>query len=151
MNKINYIQGDLFQLYPKDKKIAIPHVCNDKGVWGSGFVIPLGLYFPEAKQRYIIFRDELELGTTQFIRPENTQVTVFNMIAQTLGGPRPIRYNALVHCMESVGLKCRNLRYEIWCPKFGSLRAGGNWSFIENLIEDIWLSNGLEVNVCYLD
>ena len=29
-------------------------------------------------------------------------------------------------------------KIEIHCPKFGSGLAGGNWHFIENLIEDIW-------------
>jgi hypothetical protein len=36
----------------------------------------------------------------------------------------------------------------ICCPKFGSLRSGGNWDFILELIEEIWLNNGIDVTVC---
>jgi hypothetical protein len=32
-----------------------------------------------------------------------------------------------------------DIKYEIHAPKFGSGLAGGNWNFIENLIEDIWI------------
>ena len=38
----------------------------------------------------------------------------------------------------------------IVCPMFGSGLAGGNWLFIEKLIEDCWLDRLIEVTVHYL-
>jgi hypothetical protein len=32
---------------------------------------------------------------------------------------------------------------------FGSALSGGNWDFIENLIEDIWLIKGINVHICW--
>jgi hypothetical protein len=51
---------------------------------------------------------------------------------------KPIRYGALVHCMEQVKSYCEEHSKKIHCPKFGSLRAGGEWSEILHIIEEIW-------------
>jgi len=42
---------------------------------------------------------------------------------------------------------CRSQKAEIHCPQFGSGLAGGNWEFITELIEDIWVENGLAITV----
>jgi hypothetical protein len=69
------------------------------------------------------------------------------MIAQNgLVGPkniRPLNYFALIKAMNSINMYIKTKldpseKIEIHCPKFGSGLAGGNWKFIENLIEDIW-------------
>ena len=52
--KIKYQVGDLFEAIDSYKeKIIIAHVCNNKGAWGSGFVIPLGKKYPLAKSEYL--------------------------------------------------------------------------------------------------
>jgi hypothetical protein len=38
----------------------------------------------------------------------------------------------------------------IHCPMFGSKLAGGDWLFVEKLIEDCWLRAGIPVFVHYL-
>ena len=72
------------------------------------------------------------------------------MIAQN-GTPsdrnaRPINYLGLVKSMNTLGRFIRSEtgflnkteKVEIHAPKFGSGLAGGNWYFINDLIEDIW-------------
>jgi hypothetical protein len=39
---------------------------------------------------------------------------------------------------------------QIICPMFGSGLAGGDWNFVEKLIEDCWLRRDIPVTVCYL-
>jgi hypothetical protein len=39
---------------------------------------------------------------------------------------------------HNTGFLNKTEKVEIHCPKFGSGLAGGNWAFIEDLIEDIW-------------
>jgi hypothetical protein len=57
--------------------------------------------------------------------------------------PRPLNYAYLVKSMLQIK-KYMTTNYgvdnpiEIYSPKFGSGLAGGDWNFIENLIEDIW-------------
>jgi hypothetical protein len=67
------------------------------------------------------------------------------MIAQngviSRNNSRPLNYEALVKCMSNVRDTINSLdkeKIEIHCPKFGSGLAGGNWVFIEQLIEDMW-------------
>lgn len=169
---LRYVEGDLFA--PLDTEIAaaakskkkhviyIPHVCNCKGGWGSGFVVPLGTKFPMAKQKYLgMGVNESNLGYTQSVTVTETQPTVVicNMIAQTLGGVRPLYYNHLAACMEQVAhnvsvqmnaLTKPKTTCEIRCPMFGAGLAGGDWNFIEMLIEDTWVKRGINVSVYWL-
>lgn len=155
--KPTYWKGDLFENIAKLKKdIIITHVCNDIGAWGSGFVVPLERTFPKAAQAYRDLHKErrgtgqtLRLGEIQLVSvAENRQVA--NMIAQhEVGGPpRPIRYNALATCMDRVSDFVGG--NEIHCPMFGASLAGGNWLFIEELIQDCWIGEGHKVFVHYL-
>lgn len=145
---INYIEGDLFANLDKSKKICIPHVCNCLGKMGSGFVVPLAQNFPKAKEEYLKL-ENWKLGTTQFVNVSEN-ITVANMIAQTLGGERPLFYNHLVQCMEIVVDFTKQSNSEIISPMFGSQLAKGNWLFIQELINDCWLKQGLDVTIFYL-
>ena len=153
MTEIKYIIGDLFAVIEgKENHIIIPHVCNTIGAWGAGFVVPLGKYFPKARERYIEWAERkdkgipLQLGLSQnvFI---NQKLTVVNMIGQLdtglgINGRPPIRYWALAKCLRDVAGLAQALDAEIHAPKFGAGLAGGNWTFIETLINECW---------CYLD
>lgn len=146
MNKIEYIKGDLFNNIPQypTNKIIIPHIVNNLKIWGSGFVIPLGNYFPKAKNEYISMDEKhICLGNTQIIDVGNN-IFVANMFAQDGISPKstgttnkivqnPIRYGALAKCLLTINSYCTSDTM-ILSPKFGSLRAGGDWSIIENLI-----------------
>lgn len=165
MNSIQYKTGDLFEVIKDgfDGITYIPHIVNTYGYWASGFVVPVAKFLPEAKMEYdSLFKkfkvgepNEDMLGNTQMIYDDSREFCVVNMFAQLFGCERPIKYNALVKCMEYIF-------DDIWCfyginesriiaPKFGSLRAGGNWDFIEKLIEDTWTSRGLDVTIVSFD
>lgn len=167
---IKYIEGDLFANISDSRTTLIAHVCNDKGAWGSGFVVPLEQHFPDSAACYRAWskgeltdahRDRIfntkasnnppfSLGQTQFVRlGEN--LAVANMVAQTLGGERPLFYNHLSMCMDRVAhFMLGEQYYEVICPMFGSGLAGGDWNFVEKLIEDCWIKRGIAVTVCYL-
>lgn len=156
MPTIKYIEGDLFKaIEGHSETIIIPHVCNNQGAFGSGFVIPLSKAFPKSKESYLKWHSDrsivptFSLGQTQFVECEN--VTVCNMVAQTLGGSRPLRYDALVKCMLKVSsYAIQHKINRIDCPLFGSDRAGGDWNFVEQLIQDCWISRNIQVVVHYL-
>lgn len=156
---IKYIEGDLFGPVKatKDKFIILPHVCNDQNAWGAGFVVPLRKHFPEAEVRYR--QMSLILGTvgTVLAGDLSGNVMICNMIAQTLGGKRPLFYNHLARCMDQVAEVVKHaqtyqrLPVEIHAPAFGSALAGGDWYVISQLIEDCWLRvNPVPVNIYYL-
>jgi hypothetical protein len=170
---LKYQEGDLFENIKGKSRIVIPHVCNDVGAWGSGFVVPLGKAFPKSRQYYLDWYKmkgqlksedyqgqnsvgNFELGQTQFV-PVDTEheITVANMIAQhDIGGDRPLRYNALAKCMDQVAAWMPDWaidpHYEIHAPLFGSGLAGGNFLFIQELIEDCWVRRDINVTIHFL-
>lgn len=148
-----YSEGDIFQtLQSLESKTLLPHVCNNEGAWGAGFVVPLGRFYPKSREEYLQLKQtgKLELGHTQFVEVADT-VTVCNMVAQTLGGRRPLRYDALVHCMLQVAKHAsENDIDRIDCPLFGAGLAGGAWPFIHKLIQDCWIKRNIGVLVHYM-
>lgn len=157
---ITYVEGDLFGPAveaAKNNPVIIPHVVNSAGVFGSGFVVPLGRHFPRAKEAYHAWHEGVnitnipfELGNTLLVSVTN-EIDVAHMLAQTLGGSRPLYYNHLARCMDHVGEYASNFGpCDIHAPAFGSGLAGGNWFFIEQLINDCWLRRNLNVTIYYL-
>lgn len=51
MSNITYVQGDLFQLAPKDANFA--QACNCQGVWGSGIAVQFRKRFPKSYKNYV--------------------------------------------------------------------------------------------------
>ena len=161
---ISNIKGDLLYNVKNVKgNVIIPHVCNNIGAWGAGFVVPLGKKYPLAKEEYKRWFNEDQynffLGNTQFVQVDNN-VFVANMVAQdgiTSGSTgdrsrvvdRPLRYDALFQCMIQVADFAESIDPQavIHCPKFGSGLAGGYWGFIIQMIEDIWDKRGLDTVV----
>jgi len=148
--------------------VFIPHVCNDLGGWGAGFVLALTKMssFPEYmyKRTFQRFPDQEKRGITCFAPiPDNKTITVCNMIAQSgyksEHNLRPLNYPVLIKCMTDVAEWIQEKMemcevtevtippHRIHCPKFGGDLAGGNWNFITCLIEDIWLAAGIDVVV----
>jgi hypothetical protein len=171
---IEHINGDLFENLPLDKEvqIIIPHIVNDIGAWGSGFVVPLGKHFPFSKECYLKHYELHQLGDVQWINilehdPENlADIAVMNMFAQSgivskstgnrkYVNQKPIRYEALVTCLRTVNTNAQmyvsaGTAVEIHAPAFGSLRSGGCWPFIHELIEEI-LTAPSRIVIYYLD
>lgn len=161
MKEINYVEGDLFeQIEGKPGTIIIAHVCNDLGVFGAGFVVPLGRHFPEARDEYLKWSKSKNsvqpfmLGETQVVftgKGSFEKRFICNMVAQRgVGGVRPLRYNALIKCMETVATLAVDHDIPIHAPMFGSKLAGGDWNLIEKLIEDCWLQRNITVTINYL-
>jgi len=154
--ELKYIKGDLFQNLPKDRKVMIPHVCNDIGAWGAGFVIAIDTYSEKPKQDYHNFLASMKkcgnadpLGSINNSWIEDGNI-VSNMIAQRgVDGKHPLRYFALMECMRKVraNMNGKHSPDEIYCPKFGSGLAGGNWCAIERMIIECWVDNDINVKV----
>lgn len=138
---LKYITGDLFSHdFEKTKNYFVVHIVNDKYAMGSGFVVPLMKRWPIVPQRYHQ-EPNLFLGDVGYIKVEDN-VFVGNMVGQhgtiSPNNPKPIKYSALIKCMENVARHAEFIDAEIVAPKFGSLRSAGNWELIEELINEIW-------------
>ena len=145
-----YMQGNVTEVNPVNKPIIIPHIVNDIGAMGSGVARALYEKWPLVRSQYMEWSQdsEFKLGKTQIINVEK-DIYVANMVAQhsliSKDNPTPIKYDALEQCMEDVNFYANILDTEdkqrvceICAPKFGSLRAGGDWNKIEKLINNVW-------------
>ena len=141
---IKYRQGDLFEHIPKNGEniIVVPHVCNNQKLMKSGFALGVIKKYPIVE----LANKSTELGETEFVYVE-PHVIIANMISQykTIREvKKPIRYKALIECMTTISNRIKELKLfsknavEIWTCKFGSKRAGGNWDFIVELIDELW-------------
>jgi hypothetical protein len=142
------ILGNLFDLVPSDTRVLVAHVCNNQHRFASGFAGEVVRRLPQVRDHYLA--NPATLGTVQFVKVNDHRVFA-NMIAQVLGGDRPLRYNALAKCMDAVAQAVidRNIA-AIYCPPFGAGLARGHWPFIRELIRDCWAGRGIDVNVCVL-
>lgn len=132
--------------------VIVPHVCNNINLFGAGFASYLANRYPIVKENFHMLGNQAKLGNVQYVKilkdkMYHNELIVANMIAQNKtispSNKRPLNYEALVRCMTNIrnhalDFKNNDINIEIHCPKFGSGLAGGNWLFINNLIEDIW-------------
>ena len=138
--------------------VFVPHVCNNIDLFGAGFAAQVADKYPSAKTNYHLLGKNFlskNMGYSQVLKVKENEkykhkLYIVNMIAQngvrSYDNNRPLNYYGLVKSMvmlaqfieTNTGFLNKTENVEIHCPKFGSGLAGGNWSFINDLIDDIW-------------
>lgn len=154
MDNIQYIEGDA--TYPIGHgPIIIPHICNDIGAWGRGFVLSLSKRWPHVEHAYRQWHQRAAgkpfvLGEVDFVKADE-KITVANMIAQhglrSNINPEPIKYDSLILCLAEVRRCARDIGARIHMPQIGSGLAGGDWKRIESIIYSELSSKGIPVCV----
>ena len=92
-----------------------------------------------------------KLGSTYFVEV-TPNIIVSHMLAQELGGTRPLFYNALSRCVDTVGQLEQDQQATIHAPLFGAGLAGGSWEFIHELLKDSWMrQRDIPVTFFYLE
>jgi len=152
MKNILYVQGDVRNPIGDSKKL-ICHVVNDRGLMGSGVAKSLYEKWGSVRSKYYEWHrsgHNFELGNIQAVTI-NKDIVVINMIGQrdikVLNGIPPIRYGAIKQCLEKVSQLALKYNANIHAPRFGSDRAGGDWSKIEQMIKDELCSKDISVTV----
>ncbi len=157
MRKINYLIGDATKQLARGP-LLIPHICNDLGAWGAGFVLAITKRWPEPEVAYRAWHKEhsdkvagrFGLGNVQFVKCKG-DVTIANMIAQhnvrPLEGKLPIRYDALEVCLNKVAEYAIANKQAIQMPRIGTGLAGGLWEKIEPIIQKTLCEKDIEVSV----
>ncbi len=115
------------------------HVCNNKGVMGSGIALEIKNRIPDAFRAYRVLPPELGTITHGWCNPEDitTGRTVVNMVAQDgyRRGIRHLNYGALAACLQKVASN-NERNFTIGLPyKMGADRAGGDWNIVLEMVE----------------
>jgi O-acetyl-ADP-ribose deacetylase (regulator of RNase III) len=150
---IQYVEGDVTEPVATGE-IIVAHVCNDEGRWGAGVSGAIGRRWPAAEGGFRAWSrtSDATLGAVQFVRVAD-RITVANMIAQRgIRRPKdvalaPIRYDALAECLGRVGHEALTNRAAVAAPRFGCGLAGGDWTIIEPMINQILIANGVAVTI----
>ena len=119
------------------------HVCNNKGVMGSGIALEIKNRIPDAYEQYKCSKHPLgtiSIGVHEFGDEMFTHYRgkVFNMVAQDGYGKgvRHLNYGALAHCLKGVAEHRSYTDDTIGIPyKMGADRAGGDWNIVLELVE----------------
>ena len=135
--------------------VIIPHVCNNANVFEIGFSEQINKKYPSVKINYELLGKSFLLKNPGYVQfndvdrnvSSNKRLIVSSMIAQNglknKNNKRPLNYAYLVKSMVLVKkFIVQNFNSEnkvmVLTNKFGIGQTGGNWKFIECLIEDIW-------------
>lgn len=135
-------------------RCIVAHIVNDKTPnWGAGFARAVRNKYPEVQHE---FRDwvashggQFSLGNTH-VSVISNDLYIVSMIAQHGYGestkPR-IRYAALKNCLSQLKGIATDKDASVHMPRIGTGYAGGNWSYISELIDEILVRNGIDMTV----
>lgn len=115
------------------------HVCNNKGVMGSGIALEIKNRIPDAFVAYKEIPAELSYVSYGWTTESNRKSgMVVNMVAQNGYGQgvRHLNYGALASCLQKVSHLNKTLK--VGLPyKMGADRAGGDWNIVLEMVEFI--------------
>lgn len=134
---VKIVQGDLFYA---DVDI-LAHGCNCKNGFGSGVAGMMAKFHPRAKTAYHarFFEQGWKLGDVQFV-PSNDQI-IANCATQNEYYPRDrmhADYYAIRQSMEKVKEFAKNAGLSIGVPKIGCGLAGGDWSIVKGILDEVF-------------
>jgi len=155
---ITYLKGDATKVQVTGGLRINAHIANNRGGWGSGYVVALSKRWsePEAEYRkWAASGNNFELGQVQMVPVEDEygRLYVANMVAQDgfvgPNRPRAVDYEAVGECLHQLDewikslLFVKNLMWQgrqgvprvtIHMPRIGAGLGGGTWSIIEDII-----------------
>lgn len=149
---IKYRDGDA-TLPQSNNPTIICHSCNNLGVWGAGFVVPLGRRYPQARQEYLKWaKIGCLLGEVQFVEV-GPLLWVANIIGQegviSKNNPHPVSYEALKKGFTAVADYACVRGAEVVMPRIGCGLGGGSWREVEKVL-DVFTDRAVSVWVVTL-
>lgn len=154
---ISYVLGDATRPPVGEARRIIAHVVNDRGGWGKGFVTALSERYPGPERWYRAWSKgkdpesgSFTLGAVQLV-PVLPDLAVANLLAQrgyrSAANPVPLDYRALRTCLTKLARLAAADRATVHMPRIGCGLAGGDWTRVAGLIEDLLLSQDVSVTV----
>jgi hypothetical protein len=154
MAKIIVLKGDATEPRGDGLKI-VGLIVNDRTPnLGAGFGRNVQQKWPETKNAFRSWAEKhprsFSLGNIFCAETHEKDILVFHMICQRGYGPSPtprLRYSHLKTCLEKLGQFAIQHKATVHLPKLGTGHAGGSWVLIEQMIDEVLCSQGLNVTV----
>ena len=135
---IEYRKGNLLDV----KSGIIIHGCNAQGVMGSGVALAIKQKYPivynDYRAEYEYRHNKLFLGTCIKSWVDDELMVINAITQQDYGrdGKRYVNYVAIVNVFSEAIVTASAYDYILNFPKIGAGLGGGDWSIIEQLIND---------------
>ena len=133
---IKFVKGNAVDALIDGDIDVLLHVCNNKGVMGSGIALEIKNKIPNAYRAYM--SSDMTMGDISLgYHPSGLQVVVANMVTQDGYGRgiRHLNYGALADCLDRVSSITYKGGYKIGLPyKMGADRAGGDWEIVLEMV-----------------
>ncbi len=153
LSNLTLLRGDALKPRGTGKRI-IAHIVNDKTPnWGAGFGRAVKNEYPLAQKDFFKWvtqnPNDFFLGNVH-MSAISEELNFVHMIAQRGYGesmkPR-IRYDALRDCLQKLKDIALSRGASVHMPRIGTGYAGGNWSYILELIDEILVRNNVDVTI----
>ena len=149
--QIQYFVGSALEPRGNGPNI-IAHIVNDRTpTWGGGFALQVRRRWKRVQEDFHEWASahpsNFSLGQTHktSIRDD---LSIVHMIAQHGYGksrqPR-IRYTALRDCLTQLAENALRDNASVHLPRIGTGEAGGNWSLVRDMIDDLMVRKGVRV------
>jgi hypothetical protein len=151
-SSIRFVTGDATNPHGDGTQI-VAHVVNDATPnWGAGFGRAVQQRWPEVQQAFKEWwtgSAHKRLGEV-FFSNINKHLIACQMISQHGYGPSPhprLRYASLRDCLVALRDRALAENASIHMPRIGSGEAGGAWSLVWALIDEVLCGAGVSVTI----
>jgi O-acetyl-ADP-ribose deacetylase (regulator of RNase III) len=147
---IEYVHGDVL----KAPVELVAHGVNCRGGFGKGIAGQIAKLYPQVREKYLEkHRTEgWKLGDVQYVEV-SSKLTIINCATQdeywNPGDPRKVyvNYDAIRSVMEKLLLYPACFNMTIGIPKIGAGLAGGDWTTIESIINEVFRHRIIQVYI----
>lgn len=154
IGQMKFVKGDVTQLRGSGRRV-LAHIVNDKTPnWGAGVGRAVQVKWPETHEAFkswvLKTPRALSLGNVFHSDILDEQVSVFQMICQhgyAQTGKTLVRYAPLKQCLEQLADFAERSKAAIHMPKIGTGYGGGSWQLIQQMIDEVLCSKGLNVTI----
>ena len=151
--RVLHVRGSATEPRGSGPKVVIQIVNDRTPRWGGGFALEISRKWPQVQKDFVEWVEEdrhrLHLGAAR-IAPVTSDLAVASIVAQHGYGPaaKPrIWYQALEEGLRLVAAYATEGVASVHGPRLGAGQAGGSWTVVEGLLEEVMGAQGVPVTI----
>ena len=153
LEQVVQLRGSATEPRGSGRKLVIQVVNDRTPRWGGGFALAIRQKWPAVQRAFIAWAEHdprnLRLGNVH-VAPVDDGISVVSLVAQHGYGPSPnarIRYGALESCLTQTADIALETKASVHGPTIGAGQAGGNWTVIRGLLDELLCARGVPVTI----
>jgi Zn-dependent peptidase ImmA (M78 family)/O-acetyl-ADP-ribose deacetylase (regulator of RNase III) len=150
---IKYVTGDALSPRGPGTKILCQLVNDRAKKWGGGVARKSAKIFPAAEASFSAWIEQIpnehRLGAVHeyVISPDLILASIVGQSGFGSGTTPRIRYAAVETALRRIASLATDIGASVHMPKIGTGAAGGQWTTVEDIVEQVLVKSGLQVSV----